>query len=46
MGLRTFLHRADDAVQDTKESVTTAAVIAVAALVVAVAALVIVVVKS
>jgi hypothetical protein len=46
MGLRTFLQRADTAVQDTKESVTATAVVAAAALVVAVIAIVIVVVKS
>ena len=46
MSLRTFLRRADDAVQDTKQSVTATAVVAAAALTVAVIALVIVVVKS
>lgn len=46
MSLRTFLKRADDAVQDTKESVTATAIVAAAALTVAVVALVIVMVKS
>lgn len=46
MSLRTFLKRADDAVQDTKQSVTGVAVIAGAALVVAIVAVVIAVVKS
>ena len=46
MSLRTFLQRADNAVQDTKESVTATAAIAAAALTVAVVALVIVLVKS
>ena len=45
MGLRAFLKRADDAVQDTKESVTMTAVLAGVALVVAVVAIVIVLVK-
>lgn len=39
MGLREFLHRADAAVQDTRDSVTTAAVIATVALAVALVAL-------
>lgn len=46
MGLRQFLKRADTAVESTKQSVTTSAVIAVAALVVAVVAVVIALVKS
>ena len=46
MGLRQFLSRADEAVQDTKQSVTATAVIAGAALLVAAVALVIVVVKT
>jgi hypothetical protein len=46
MSLRKFLKKADEAVQDTKESVTATAVIAGAALVVAVVAIVIVCVKS
>jgi hypothetical protein len=46
VGLRTFLKRADDAVQDTKESVTATAVVAAAAIVVAIVALIVVVVKS
>jgi hypothetical protein len=46
MGLRTFLKRADAAVEDTRQSVTTTAVIAVAALVVAVVAVIVVLVKS
>jgi hypothetical protein len=46
MSLRTFLHRADKAVEDTKQSVTATAVIAVAAVVVALVALVIAVIKS
>ncbi len=45
MGLRTFLHRADQAVEDTKQSVTTSAVIAVAALVIAAVALVVVITR-
>lgn len=44
MSVGTFLKRADTAVQDTKQSVATSAVLAVAALVVAVVALVIAVV--
>jgi ABC-type arginine transport system permease subunit len=46
VGLKTFLRKADAAVQDTKESVTATAVVAAAALVVAVVALIVVVVKS
>lgn len=45
MGVRTFLARADTAVQDTKTSVTTVAVVAVVAVVVAVIALIVAVVK-
>lgn len=45
MGLRTFLKRADTAVQDTKEAVSTSAVIAVVALITAVVAIVIAVVR-
>ena len=45
MGLRTFLKRADDAVQDTRSSVVTTAVVAIAALVVAVIAFVVAVVR-
>jgi hypothetical protein len=44
VSLRQFLHRADKAVEDTKTSVTTSAVIAVAALVVAVVAVIVAVV--
>lgn len=46
MSLRTFLKRADDAVQDTRESVTATAVLAGVAIVVAIVAVVIVLVKS
>jgi len=45
MSLRTFLKRADNAVQDTKESVTTAVVIAAVAVVLGVTAIVIAVLK-
>lgn len=45
MGVSTLLRRADDAVQDTRETVMLTAVIAVAALVVAAAALVVVAVN-
>lgn len=41
MGVRDFLRRADEAVQDTKSSVGTVAVIAVAALIVGLTALVV-----
>ena len=41
MGVRTFLARADAAVQDTRQSVTTGVVLAVAALMVAAVALVV-----
>ena len=44
MSVGSFLRRADTAVQDTRQSVTTSAVLAVAALVVAVVALVVAVV--
>jgi hypothetical protein len=46
MGLRTFLQRADKAVEDTKQSVSYAAVTAAAAIVIAVIALIVAVVKS
>lgn len=45
MGVRTFLSRADRAVQDTKESVTAGVAVAVVAFVVAVIALVIAIVR-
>lgn len=45
MGVRTFLKRADQAVQDTKTSVSTGVVLSVVAMVVAVVALVIAVVR-
>lgn len=45
MGVRTFIKRADEAVQDTKTSVTTGVALAVVALVVAVVALVVAVVR-
>lgn len=45
MGLRTFLSRADEAVQDTKASVTAGVVMSVAALIVAVVALVVAIVR-
>jgi hypothetical protein len=45
MPLTSFLRRADRAVQDTKASVGTAAVIAVAAMVIALAALIVAVMK-
>ena len=45
MGVRQFLKRADDAVQDTRASVTTSAVMAVVAIVIAVVALVVAVVR-
>lgn len=41
MGVRDFLRRADEAVQDTRQSVTTGVVVAVAALIVAAVALVV-----
>jgi hypothetical protein len=46
MGLREALRRADTAVQETRESVITSAVLAVAAIVVAAVALVVAVVTS
>jgi hypothetical protein len=45
VGVRTFLARADTAVQDTKTSVATVAVVAAVAVVVAVIALIVAVVK-
>jgi hypothetical protein len=45
VGVRQFLTRADQAVQDTKQSVTGGVVVAVVALVVAVVALVVAVVR-
>lgn len=41
MGVRQFLARADQAVQDTKQSVTTGVVLSIVALIVAAVALVI-----
>lgn len=41
MGMRDFLRRADQAVQDTRQSVTAGVVVAVAALVVALIAIVV-----
>jgi hypothetical protein len=46
MSLRSFLRRADTAVQDTKETVTATAIMAAAAVVIAVIALIVAVVKS
>ncbi len=46
MGVGKFLRRADEAVQDTKQSVTSAVVVAVAALLVGLVALVVAVVRS
>ena len=45
MGVRTFLKRADEAVQDTKSSVTAAVGVAIVALVVAVVGIIIAVVR-
>lgn len=45
MGVRQFLSRADQAVQDTREAVSGGVLVAVAALVVAVVALVVAVVR-
>lgn len=45
MPVSTFLRRADKAVQDTKSSISTAAVIAVASMVLALAALVLAVLR-
>ena len=45
MGVRQFLSRADEAVQDTRQSVTAGVFLAVVALVVAVVALVVAVVR-
>lgn len=45
MGLRTFLKRADTAVQDTKQAVSTGVVVAVLALITAVVAVIIAVVR-
>lgn len=45
MGLRTFIGRADQAVQDTKDAVSGGVFVAVAALVVAVVALVVAIVR-
>jgi hypothetical protein len=45
VGVRQFLKRADDAVQDTKQSVTAGVAVAVVALIVAVVALVVAVVR-
>jgi hypothetical protein len=45
VGVRQFLKRADEAVQDTKTSVTAGVVVAVVAFVVAVVALVVAVVR-
>jgi len=45
MGVGQFLRRADQAVQDTKQSVTAGVVLSVAAIVVAVVALVVAVVR-
>lgn len=45
MGVRQFLRRADEAVQDTKSSVTAGVAVAMVALVVAVVALVVAVVR-
>ncbi len=41
MGMRDFLRRADQAVQDTRQSVTAGVVVAVAALVVALIAIIV-----
>ena len=46
VGVGKFLRRADEAVQDTKQSVTSAIVVAVAALIVGVVALIVAVVKE
>ncbi len=45
MGVGNFLRRADQAVQDTKESVTAAVAVSVVALVVALVALVVAIVR-
>ncbi len=45
VGVGTFIKRADQAVQDTKTSVSTGVMLSVAALVIAVAALVVAVVR-
>jgi hypothetical protein len=45
VGVRSFLRRADQAVQDTKTSVSTGVVLSVAAIVIAVVALVVAVVR-
>jgi hypothetical protein len=45
VGVRTFLRRADEAVQDQKQAVTGGVIVAVVALVVAVVALVVAVVR-
>jgi hypothetical protein len=46
VSLGTFMKRADDAVQDTRRSVTAVAVVAVVALILACGALVVAVVRS
>lgn len=46
MGFGTFVKRADDAVQDTRRSVTAVAVVAVVALILACGALVVATVRS
>ena len=45
MGVRQFLRRADDAVQTTKESVTTGVVLSVVAIVLSVVAVVVAIVR-
>ena len=45
MGVRQFLSRADDAVQETKSAISTGVVLSVAAILVAVVAILVAVVK-